>query len=261
MTSPVHLLGGNALPRDAQPRPASAGEQDSQRLSWQREMERAQSDAWFKPQLPSGQPSAQPPNGRAGPPPGAPQRRASAHAAVPGHAPWQRPLTPVTAAAASPSSSAHASTAAGAVPHTTPSPQGAAALSPSTLGGQAGSAPSARAAAVPLFGSMAPRPANTADAGQQPPLRVHAEWQGDTVRLWLGLDASLAGDAEQLAAHVHGWLRQQGLRALSVVCNGQVLHDATATRPDTDRRPTPLSTPPRDPRAGTFFDILATREF
>jgi hypothetical protein len=59
------------------------------------------------------------------------------------------------------------------------------------------------------------------------PLRWHAEWRGDTLRLWLGADQTRQLPVEQLARQVlrelHRRLAARGCHLASLVCNGQLL--------------------------------------
>jgi hypothetical protein len=55
------------------------------------------------------------------------------------------------------------------------------------------------------------------------PIRVHADWSEDGVRLWLGMDASALASLEQITRQLQAWLNAQGVRLRSLSCNGQVL--------------------------------------
>ena len=65
--------------------------------------------------------------------------------------------------------------------------------------------------------------------GQTPaasePIRLHADWSADGVRLWLGMDASLAGTLPSITLQLQRWLSSQGVRVLSISCNGRVVLD------------------------------------
>jgi hypothetical protein len=72
-----------------------------------------------------------------------------------------------------------------------------------------------------------------------PPLRWHAEWDERGVRVWLGLDSAAGIDAPQLAQQVLQSLGEQGVRVLSLVCNGKALYGNAAPRdsnPQSNRR-------------------------
>jgi hypothetical protein len=55
------------------------------------------------------------------------------------------------------------------------------------------------------------------------PVRVHADWSEQGVRVWLGIDGAAAGSAPMLARQLQRWLGSQGIRTLSITCNGKCL--------------------------------------
>lgn len=57
------------------------------------------------------------------------------------------------------------------------------------------------------------------------PIRLHADWSADGVRLWLGMDASLAASLQSITAQLQLWLSAQGVRLLSISCNGRLVGD------------------------------------
>ncbi len=69
----------------------------------------------------------------------------------------------------------------------------------------------------------------------QAPIRVHADWTADGVRLWLGMDAGALDSLHPIAEQLRRWLVGQGHRLLSIHCNGRLLGpDPPATDgPDT----------------------------
>jgi hypothetical protein len=71
------------------------------------------------------------------------------------------------------------------------------------------------------------------------PVRVHADWTADGVRIWLGLDAEGSKNAHVLASHLKGWLASQGVRALSITCNGKTLYERW-TQPGEPVNPEPF---------------------
>jgi hypothetical protein len=79
-------------------------------------------------------------------------------------------------------------------------------------------------------------------AAPSPPIRLHADWSSEGVRLWIGLDAGALEHMAPIAAHVRQWMRGQGVRVLSLACNGRPVTQA-AGEPDrtahamTDTRP------------------------
>lgn len=70
--------------------------------------------------------------------------------------------------------------------------------------------------------------ANASDEQRQP-LRVHAQWSGQDVQLWLGVDGQAAlssSELTQIVRESQSWLSAQGGRLLSVTCNGQSVYVA-----------------------------------
>ncbi|HSV34576.1 MAG TPA: hypothetical protein VLI46_03415 [Ramlibacter sp.] len=67
-----------------------------------------------------------------------------------------------------------------------------------------------------------------------PPIRVHADWSADGVRLWLGLDEPLQGQMAVIADQVRQWVRGQGTRLLSFTCNGRLLSGEHEPIPEPD---------------------------
>lgn len=108
--------------------------------------------------------------------------------------------------------------------------------------------------------SMPAAPARTAQSApaRQPPapapsIRLHADWTADGVRLWLGLDASVLGQMQAISDQVRQWMKTQGVRLLSLSCNGRLIEGAAdgsseqedigplaaATNKSEDRKPWP----------------------
>lgn len=58
------------------------------------------------------------------------------------------------------------------------------------------------------------------------PIRLHADWSAEGVRLWLGMDASHFGSVELINAQLQRWLSTQGLKLLSMSVNGRVVEQA-----------------------------------
>jgi len=84
--------------------------------------------------------------------------------------------------------------------------------------------------------ARAPRD-EAADAEPAPPLRWHAEWDEQGVRVWLGLDSAAGIDAPQLAQQVLQSLGGQGVRVLSLICNGKPLYGTPRDpNPQSDRK-------------------------
>ena len=61
------------------------------------------------------------------------------------------------------------------------------------------------------------------DTSAASPVRLHADWSEDGVRLWLGMDASASSNLAGITAHLQRWMAAQGMRVLSISCNGQLL--------------------------------------
>lgn len=59
-----------------------------------------------------------------------------------------------------------------------------------------------------------------------PPLRMHAEWTDEGVRLWLGADAASDVNPPQLMQQMMQWLGEQRVRLLSLVLNGRTVYRA-----------------------------------
>lgn len=119
----------------------------------------------------------------------------------------------------------------------------AAALPPSAAAPQPGSVATPRQAAIAAPGQR-DRPSSAASAARtgeierlvaSPParqqmrseIRVHAQWTADGVRIWLGLDASVAAQAPLIAEQIRVWVKGQGARVIDLHCNGTRLDAAT----------------------------------
>jgi hypothetical protein len=111
-------------------------------------------------------------------------------------------------------------------PLTAPQPPALAALGPGV----------ARACAR-VLGSSSParaaRPGQTF-APEPEPVRVHAEWAADGVRVWLGVDeraASIPGGVAPLVRELRRRVEATGARLSSVVLNGRVLYGGGTSEP------------------------------
>lgn len=211
-------------------RPPRENAQEAWCAAWQKEMERMHADAWF---------------GR-----GAGSGMQDAPAAQGGDCP--RPSALLASGPPGAAGSAHLLPATGGV-HVPAAPAGAvrnliadlrAALP--ALDIQAGtwpqpvqtvpqSLPSSLPAAIAQAGQVAA--AATAESCEEPPrsqgvrgaiegaerqpVRVHVEWTGIGVKVWLGMDARATVPAAQLVLQVQRSLAASGCRLLSVTCNGQ----------------------------------------
>ncbi|WP_211473816.1 hypothetical protein [Collimonas humicola] len=81
-----------------------------------------------------------------------------------------------------------------------------------------------------------------AAAEARQPLRIHAQWQGQDVQLWLGVDGRHElppAQLEQIVRASQSWLASQGGRLLSVVCNGQTMYTAPGANPVATERTAP----------------------
>lgn len=87
---------------------------------------------------------------------------------------------------------------------------------------------SATAEAEPVH--RAPEATSTVPSRRNPPVRLHAEWGADGVRLWLGLDAAILAHRHVIADQVRRWMQGQGVRVLSLWCNGESLPDPLAAQ-------------------------------
>jgi hypothetical protein len=66
-------------------------------------------------------------------------------------------------------------------------------------------------------------------ASVREPVRVHAEWTADGVRVWLGLDATALAHQKAIAQQVRRWVAAQNARVLSLSCNGRSLATSDAS--------------------------------
>ncbi|MGC3998553.1 MAG: hypothetical protein QM767_14250 [Anaeromyxobacter sp.] len=72
-------------------------------------------------------------------------------------------------------------------------------------------------------------PAQPQQGGEKAePIRWHAEWTEEGVRVWVGADRDAGAPLEQLTAQLltalQRWAQAQGTRLLSLVCNGREVH-------------------------------------
>lgn len=58
-------------------------------------------------------------------------------------------------------------------------------------------------------------------AGEQEPLRVHAQWSADGVSVWLGCDAGALPALDEFIAQLQRALSARGERLARIVCNGR----------------------------------------
>lgn len=227
---------GQADPaRSSTPARAAA---DPARLAWQREMERAQTEAWFK---------------KPSPPPG-PGPRAHGDGRL-----AQAPVDPSSTRTVTPPHPVFTWTPAqeaGQVAVESARHQVPALASASEFAAVAASRPWAAggSAAAPVPAPLSVRPsAPNRVAGPAPteappvllqladvaePVRVHVQWDDGVARVWVGVDAAHAGHLPRVAEMVTRWLAGQGVRVTSLTCNGEPWPTDTAIfdsrRPDAD---------------------------
>jgi len=105
---------------------------------------------------------------------------------------------------------------------------------------QAPFAPAAPAAPAPQAG----------ESGSGPQaIRLHAEWQGQDVLVWLGIDAQAEAaetQVAQLLPHIKACLQEQRSRLVKLVCNGRTVFDASDVSSAT---------------VSTFSDFIQPKEF
>jgi hypothetical protein len=243
----------------AKPQTHSGLDSNSHRHAWKREMERAQSEAWFR-------------------------AKAAAQGNQQHTTPARRAVVTQTLGAVSASDfvATHPSGVQGSyvgMPTTEPSQAAArvsdlpARLQVATPARSAMLAPGQSALAMPLppasvskqpTPDFAPSGAAAGGAtppfpGQRSPMRMHAQWDGNHVSLWLGLDADQTNQATQLVDTLRTWLQSQGLRPVSIVCNGQLVWHADDT-PHTPITSGDTAASRQLNAAESHFHIIATRE-
>lgn len=88
------------------------------------------------------------------------------------------------------------------------------------------------------------------------PMRVHVEYHTGRAHVWLGIDAPLAGQRQELAAVVAGTIRAQGHELASLTCNGRAMsgpglsslvHEAVPGSTDNPTESLPSSHPGEQP--------------
>lgn len=100
-------------------------------------------------------------------------------------------------------------------------------------------APSSAAAAgsvapgTSLSNALADARAAQEDTSAGRSMRLHAEWSATGVRLWVGASLSDQAGMSHLGRPLRAGLERQGVRLLSLVCNGQIIYaDAIASNAD-----------------------------
>ena len=74
-----------------------------------------------------------------------------------------------------------------------------------------------------------PTPGGLRSAAAEP-VRVHAEWSNAGVRLWLGMDADMLTQVDQISRELQKWLAREGIKVLSIACNGKPIIEYTRTK-------------------------------
>lgn len=82
----------------------------------------------------------------------------------------------------------------------------------------------------PIRSPLSSPDASRGTSASAEPMRVYAEWNEDSVRVWLGADSDRLDAISRIARVLRDQLKQQGVRLSSLVCNGTdiSLHDTAA---------------------------------
>jgi len=282
-----------SLPGSSDPQGGGA-RVDSHRLAWQREMERAQTESWFKkPQTDT--PDRQPDQPRRGATRVQPSKNESSGSEQRTHTPTY--LATMAAISKPPVSDLHEArqVVAGDPIRRSFAPliaeDGSAVFHEQGLPAQRVSARLLCAADLQIA-LRAARPVNdTAGVDEQrdeamtepqnlrsdrawitsatlpgshEPVRLHVQYEGETAKVWMGLDGSHEAHLPQLASLVSECLQGQGLRVISVVCNGQTFSEMAVDeqREARIRSHGILSTEPSNSSSpvGTHIEIIAKGE-
>ena len=81
-------------------------------------------------------------------------------------------------------------------------------------------------------GSDAPKARSEASDPDKRAIRLHAEWHGQDVAVWLGIDARAGAQEEELAQllpHIRDCLQAQRSRLVKLVCNGKTVFDVSSS--------------------------------
>ncbi|MBC7603857.1 MAG: hypothetical protein H7255_14515, partial [Ramlibacter sp.] len=101
-----------------------------------------------------------------------------------------------------------------------------------------------RSAASGATSALSSAPASTPNPDPAP-IRLHADWSEEGIRIWLGMHSKLLPHLEAITAHLQRWIAAQGLKMLSLSCNGQdVDGDRHSTSNDTQPSARGASTAP-----------------
>lgn len=80
-----------------------------------------------------------------------------------------------------------------------------------------------RTAEAPIAGRIERAGQAAAPTRDPGPIRLHVDWTGGGVRLWLGMNAELLPQLQAIANQLQSWVSAQGLRLLGISCNGRDL--------------------------------------
>ncbi|MEO6936647.1 MAG: hypothetical protein ABI171_15010 [Collimonas sp.] len=86
-------------------------------------------------------------------------------------------------------------------------------------------------------------------------LRIHAQWQGQDVQLWLGIDGQhgmLPEELAQIVRESQSWLAAQGARLLSVTCNGQPIYTVSGDNRTVSDKTQPAQLEDAQPKRPSF---------
>lgn len=255
MSSPLFPLreDQSAAPRrsvktGANLQPPASGDQPPSAGAWKREMERAQLDSWFKPR--------QAVSGAEGRTAGAGSQTnlnpGTPHLAPPKNGVKADARMPAPALAAGPARN-HVPVMQASIPSAAHPPKfeaGRIGAADVRLGGLAvalagvlrvkvaeltpASAHSAAVLADVPNASDGLHALNTRSEESSPDeqaIRLHAEWHGQDVTVWLGLDARTGTPQEQLAQllpHIRACLQEQRSRLVKLVCNGKTVFEVSS---------------------------------
>ena len=93
---------------------------------------------------------------------------------------------------------------------------------------------------VSVVDSARPENADLPEAGCEragawrEPIRLHADWSAEGVRLWLGMDASQVASLHSITVQIQRWLSTHGLKLLTISCNGRIVVDNAGAQADSD---------------------------
>jgi len=232
-------------PEPSRPATPSREASDLGRQAWQREMERAQTESWFKQQAAARQSGPLPKAMPAYRPGAAPVDRPAACGVTPPH-----PVFAWAPARAAAHVVVHPAASASATPPTA-AQAGAngtmanadAELPVPVVAPAAASVPPNGCPAMDRLAACATEPGGAPAVlldidGVAAPVRVHVQWDEGVVRVWVGVDAAHAEHLPRVASMVTRWLAGQGVRVMNLTCNGEAWPVDTSffdsKRPDAD---------------------------